>query len=97
MQTRRGTMPTDRAARYAKQLMSHWSARGPVTEEDGTILQMWDDGRVIRLTPGDDALGLEVRVPDGEDADAFAGVVQRHLERFGTREELSVSWYPEDT
>jgi hypothetical protein len=35
-----------------------------------------------------------VSVPDGEDVDRFAEVVQAHLERFGRRGDLHVTWSP---
>ncbi len=84
-------MATDRPERYAKQLLSHWSERGPVTEEDGVNVQRWADGQVIRLRPVEGALELEVSV-EGDDATGFADVVARHLERFGARDELQVVW-----
>ena len=89
--TRTGTMATDRPERYAKQLLRHWSERGPVTEEGGASVQRWADGQVIRLTPVDGSLEVEVSV-EGEDATGFADVVARHLERFGQRDELEVVW-----
>ena len=87
-----GAMSTDRPERYARQLVKHWSARGPVTDQDGTIVQRWTDGRVITLRPRDGSLDVEVSVPDGEDAERFSHVVAEHLERFGRRDELQVEW-----
>lgn len=92
MPTRSGRMATDRPDRYAKQLLSHWSARGEVTEEGGTSVQRWADGQVIRLTPVEGALLVEVSVPGDGDAERFGEVVARHLERFGQRDELTVVW-----
>jgi hypothetical protein len=92
MTTITGTMATDRPARYAKQLVSHWAKRGPVTEEDGATVQRWDGGRVIVLRPVAGALEVEVTVAEGEDAARFAQVVKEHLERFGARDELDVVW-----
>jgi hypothetical protein len=92
MQTMTGLMATDRPERYAKQLTSHWEARGPVTDEDGATVQRWTSGQVLRLTPAEDGLRIEVSVPDGEDLDRFAEVVKVHLERFGRRGELQVTW-----
>jgi len=89
-----GVMSTDRPERYARQLLKHWSARGPVTEEDGTLVQRWMDGRVISMRPGDGSLDIQVSVPDGEDAEYFSHVVAEHLERFGRRAELHVEWEP---
>ena len=85
-------MATDRPERYAKQLVSHWSKRGPVTEEDGATVQRWESGQVITLRPAEGRLEVEVSVPDDADVDRFAQVVKEHLERFGARDELNVVW-----
>ncbi len=92
MQTMSGSMPTDRPERYAKQLTSHWSARGPVTEADGALVQHWETGQVLVLRPAGDRLEVEVSAPDDADVARFAEVVKVHLERFGQREELVVTW-----
>ena len=92
MKTVTGSMATDRPARYAKQLASHWSKRGPVTDEDGATVMRWESGQVIVLRPIDGALAVEVAVPDDVDLDRFAQVVKDHLERFGQRDELDVVW-----
>ncbi len=92
MPTARGRMSTDRPERYAKQLTSHWSARGPVTEEDGALVQRWESGQVLVLRAVPGALEIEVSVPEGADLDRFARVVKEHLERFGHRNELEVVW-----
>ena len=93
MTTVSGTMKTDRPERYAKQLVSHWAKRGPVTEEDGVTVQRWETGQVLRLRPTDGVLEVEVSVPDGDDSARFAQVVKQHLERFGQRDELNVVWH----
>ena len=92
MPTARGRMSTDRPERFAKQLTGHWSGRGPVTEEDGALVQRWETGQVLVLRPVEDALELEVTVPEGSDIARFAQVVKEHLERFGRRDELDVVW-----
>ncbi|MGZ4445907.1 MAG: DUF2218 domain-containing protein [Nocardioides sp.] len=94
MTTVRGTMDTDRPERYAKQLVSHWSERGPVSQEDGATVQRWETGQVLVLRPADGVLEIEVTVDDGDDAARFAQVVKEHLERFGgTRDVLDVVWH----
>jgi hypothetical protein len=93
MTTVHGTMATERPERYAKQLTSHWSERGPVTEEDGAVVQRWETGQVLVLRPVDGALDIEISVADGDDAARFAQIVKEHLERFGTRDELDVVWH----
>ncbi len=92
MQTAHGTMATDRPERYAKQLVSHWSKHGPVTTQDGVIVQQWDTGQILTFRPAEGVLNIEVSVPDDADVTQFAEVVERHLVRFGTREELAVVW-----
>jgi len=92
MTTVTGSMATDRPARYAKQLVSHWSERGPATVEDGATVQRWDNGNVIVLRPADGVLEVEVSVGPEGDAERFAQVVKDHLERFGSRDELNVVW-----
>jgi hypothetical protein len=94
MDTLTGLMPTDRPERYAKQLLSHWSERGTQSEEGGASRLDWHDGQVLVLTPREGSLEIEVGVPDGEDVVRFAEVVARHLERFGQRDELVVTWEP---
>ncbi len=92
MSTVKGTMATDRPDRYAKQLVSHWAKRGPVTVEDGVTVQRWESGQVIWLRPAGDVLEIEVSVGEDGDLAHFAQVVKDHLERFGQRDELNVVW-----
>lgn len=92
MQTKSGTMPTERPERFAKQLASHWAARGPAAEEDGATVLRWETGQVIVMRPVEGALDVEVSVPEDADLDRFADVVAQHLQRFGQRDELEVVW-----
>jgi uncharacterized protein len=92
MTTVHGTMATERPERYARQLVSHWSKRGPVSEEDGAVVQRWETGQVLVLRPVEGLLQVEITVPEGDDAARFAQVVKDHLERFGQRDELNVEW-----
>jgi hypothetical protein len=92
MTTVHGTMAADRPERYAKQLVSHWSKRGPVSEEDGAVVQRWETGQMLVLRPSEGMLAIEVTVADGDDAARFAQEVKDHLERFGQRDELNVVW-----
>ena len=93
MTTVNGSMTTDRPERYARQLVSHWSERGPVADEDGATIQRWTTGQVLVLRPVDGALEVEVTVPEGDDAARFAQVVKSHLERFGQRDEVNLVWH----
>lgn len=92
MDTVTGRMATDRPERYAKQLLNHWAARGPSTEQDGATIQRWETGQVIILRPTEGVLEIEVGAGEDGDVDRFAQVVKEHLERFGGRDELDVEW-----
>src|SRR3954453_17583126 len=94
MRTKRGTMPTERPERYAKQLAGHWARRGEVVEDEATTTLTFETGQVVVLRPVDGRLDLEVSVPDeGElTVDRWAEVVAEHLQRFGQRDELQVTW-----
>jgi len=92
VQTKTGTVATNRPERYAKQLASHWARRGPATDEDGATVLRWETGQVITMRPAEVALEVEVSVPDEGDVDRFADVVKDHLERFGQRDELDLVW-----
>lgn len=93
MTTVRGSMDTDRPERYAKQLLSHWSKRGDVAQEDGALVQRWATGQEIVLRPVEGALQIEISVADGADSAQFAQVVKEHLERCGQGDELKVVWH----
>lgn len=87
MATVHGVIATDRPERYAKQLAQHWAAKSTVTElEDGAVkIEMSPDAvTVLRPKPGE----LRVEASSAE----FGDVVKRHLERFGTRDELTLTW-----
>ncbi len=90
--TRSGTMATDRAARYAKQLAGHWARKGGVEEQDGATVIRFETGQVVDLRPEDAHLAITVSVPEGMDADRFATLVAEHLQRFGQRDELEIVW-----
>ena len=94
MQVRRGTMATDRPARYAKQLAQHWAGKGSAGEEHGATVIRFDTGQVVVMRANRGTLLIDASVPDDGDPDRFAQVVKDHLERFGQREELDVVWEP---
>ena len=92
MQTRHGAMATDRPERYAKQLAGHWARKGSAGEEGDATVIRFDTGQVVELRPEPGVLRISASVPDDGDPDRFAQVVADHLQRFGHREELTVSW-----
>lgn len=90
--SRHGSMPTDRPARYAKQLGGHWASKGTVDQSDEATVITFDSGQVVSMTPQPGRLDITITVPPEGDADRFAEVVAAHLERFGQRDELHVQW-----
>ncbi len=87
----RADVPTDAAARYAKQLVSHLGRKVPFTGS-GRTSTATIGGATARIVAGDGVLG---RHADGGDETGVALVEQvlgSHLERFGRRNELTVTW-----
>lgn len=77
--------------RYAKQLASHLGRRSEVIEQEaGTLLRL--AGGECLLQPQADSLQLHASAPDAEALDRVTEVVGSHLERFGQRNEIQVSW-----
>lgn len=92
----RAVVVTDRPARYIKQLGSHMGRKlGTAELPDGLRLTFNRDG-IFRgygdLRETDGALVMEVRAESDEQAVGVAGVLERHLVRFGERDELVVTF-----
>ena len=91
------TVPTERAARYGKQLVSHMTHKitGSWDEEAGSGYLLFDrEGPVLGrfdviASPSD--LRIELRT-EPERADRLEFIVGIHLARFGARDSLAVSW-----
>ena len=89
------TVPTERAARYGKQLVSHmahkitgsWDETSGhlLFDREGPVLGRFD----VTASPSD--LRLELRT-EPERADRLEFIVGIHLARFGTRDSLAISW-----
>lgn len=93
---RRAIVATDRPARYIKQLGSHMGRKlGTAELPDGIRLTFNREGIFrgygdLRETEG--ALIMEVRAENDEQAARVADVLDRHLVRFGERDELVVTF-----
>ena len=91
------TIPTERAARYGKQLVSHMAHKitGSWDEEAGNGYLLFDrEGPVLGrfdviASPSD--LRIELRT-EPERADRLEFIVGIHLARFGARDSLAISW-----
>ena len=89
--TARADVPTEAAARHAKQLLSHlghrvaWTAAG----ETSTAQIAGGTGSVM---VGDGLLTLIAEAPDAETLTRVQHILGSHLERFAQRQELQVIW-----
>ena len=91
------TVPTERAARYGKQLVSHMAHKitGSWNEEAGSGYLLFDrEGPVqgrFDVVASASALSIELRTLR-ERADRLESIVGIHLARFCARDSLAVSW-----
>jgi caffeoyl-CoA O-methyltransferase len=88
----RARAATHQPARYVKQVVSHLGHRLVTRlEPDGTGVVEFGDGRCT-LTVAADALLLVAIGTEPAALDHVREVLSRHLERFGGRENLRVTW-----
>jgi hypothetical protein len=90
--TARADVPTPNPDRYAKQLLSHLGQRTAWTT-DGATSTAAIAGGTGRVVVGDDVLTLIAEAPDPESLSRVQHVLGSHLERFGQRNELTVTWH----
>ena len=90
--TSRADVRTDAPARYAKQLVSHLGRKASFTQDaDGAWTTEVGEARG-RIEVGDGVLTLLVEALDAETLARLEQAFGGHLERFGTRAELTVTW-----
>ncbi|MBI1379210.1 MAG: DUF2218 domain-containing protein [Frankiales bacterium] len=77
--------------RYARQLASHLGRKAEVHEEADGVRLLLAGGECL-LSPASAALELRATAADAETLDRVTQVVGAHLERFGRRHELEVTW-----
>jgi hypothetical protein len=84
----------ERPERYVTRMCRHFAHRLPVefTKERGSI--RFDVGTCL-LSTGPNQLILRAEAEDEERLGRLESVVGRHLERFGTEDELHVLWTQE--
>jgi uncharacterized protein len=87
----RADVPTDAPERYAKQLVAHLGRRLEWATDGGTSTARVGEG-TGQVVVGDGVLTLLAEAPDAEGLARVQDVLGRHLERFGQRNELVVSW-----
>ena len=87
-------IPTERSERYGKQLCGHaaWKAtRAQWTPPDGVIEFPGSSG-VCRITAEPDCLLLAIEAATPADLTRLQQIVGGNIERFGSREGLTVTW-----
>ena len=95
------SVPTQRAARYGKQLVSHMAHKitGFWDEDAGSGYLLFDrEGPIlgrVDVTASPSALTLELRTTP-ERADRIEHVTGIHLARFGARDGLAIAWRRSD-
>jgi uncharacterized protein len=89
--TARADVRTESPERYAKQLVSHLGHRVEFTTV-GNVSTASIGAGVGAVEVGNGVLTLHASGPDAEALDRVQDVLGRHLERFGTRQELTVVW-----
>ena len=83
---------TDRGERYRKQLASHFGNRIEVTQAPASTVLKWGFGGTTTLTVEAGALVMIAEAEDSETLDRVKDVTGRHLERFGEKDGLVVTW-----
>ena len=87
----RAAVATATPERYAKQLLSHLGQRTTwTTDKDTSTAEI--AGGTGRVVVGAGELILFAEAPDGETLARVQHVLGSHLERFGQRNELTVTW-----
>ena len=87
----RADVVTDAPARYAKQLVAHLGRKVPFTT-DGATSTATVDGLTLAITVADNILNLAVTATDEAAVTRGEHALGSHLERFGVRRGLTVTW-----
>ena len=91
----RADVVTDAPARYAKQLVSHLGRKVEFVHQSSSDGDTWTAhvaGAVARITVQDGLLVLQAEATEPEGLARLEGALGNHLERFGQRRELTVTW-----
>jgi hypothetical protein len=88
---RTASVPTDRPERWAKQLLSHFSAKVDVVlDGDGGTITFGAGTGTIRVEPN--LLVFEAEGATEEDVRQVQGVLGGHFERFAAKDGLTANW-----
>ncbi len=87
-----GTVATPNAAKYIRQLCSHWGHKLEVTQGEGTGMVRFPMGTATFAATATE-LNVTIDAADAADAAQLKRVVESHLDRFAFREvPLSYAW-----
>lgn len=89
--TSNAIVTTDKPVAYMRQLCKHFGHRVPTSFDDNAGRIEFESGD-CNLTAGTDELTLEVSAAESDQVQRLKDVVGRHLERFGRRDQLTVTW-----
>ena len=87
----RADVVTDAPARYAKQLVAHLGHK-LAFRIDGPTATAAIGAATAQIAVGDSVLTLSATSPDEPSLARVEDVLGRHLERFGERQGLTVTW-----
>lgn len=87
-----GSARTRRASRYAKQLAAHAESFGLGVRVTGEETCIDLGGAVARLIAADEELGVVLTGDAKEAVESARELVGSHLEAFGRREGLELTW-----
>jgi uncharacterized protein len=85
---------TTKPTPYLKQLCKHFGHRNEVTFDDERGEIHLPSGICALDATASETLTLTATAADAESLEALERVIGVHLERFGARDELAVSWSP---
>ena len=88
----RAKVGTANAESYMRKLGQHWSHEYPVTFGPAHTCTIKLAHAVCELEATPEALNVQLTIDPGEDQARIEGVVERHIKRFGFREELEFPW-----
>jgi hypothetical protein len=89
--TSRAAVATEKPVPYMRQLCKHFGHKVDAAFDDDSGYINFEAGR-CDLRAGDGELHLTVTADSEENRERLRNVVGSHLERFGRRDELSVTW-----
>jgi hypothetical protein len=92
----RADVRTDTPGRYAKQLVTHLGRKVTFTVTGATSTATIGDA-IARITIGDGVLSLLATGGDEPSVARVEQVLGGHLERFGQRQQLTVTWTREES